>query len=322
LGHIFCPAKELFSTKMTAFIEQYNSTHDKKMKGIVPMGSCGVDIYYNISSIKTIDKYPCILTESGYGEFFEQEFLSGFAQQDYFEQVYDYQTVNQTFASLDLTDPKGIFNIYSAMPYVMLVNTKKLGDRPVPQKISDLLKPCYKNSIVTGHTYDDINELLLLEIYKDYGEVGIRALAKNLGEPMNTVKMVQAADKSDSSYSIYILPYFFAKAAPKKDYLEVIWPLDGALLCPLYSITKKERNKEFDEVLEYLYSKDLGQAMADLYFPHINPDVNNKIPSNGTFQWIGWDYIYEMNIVDRVKRIEQILYDELDQLGLSNAQNL
>jgi len=198
------------------------------------------------------------------------------------------------------------------MPYVMLVNTKKLGDRPVPQSVSDLLNPCYKNSIVTGHTYDDINELLLLQIYKNYGEQGIRALARNLGEPMNTVKMVQFADKSDSSYSIYILPHFFAKAAPKKDYLKVIWPSDGALLCPLYCIAKKERNKEFDAVLVYLYSKDLGQAMADLHFPHINPNVDNKIPDNRTFQWIGWDYIYEMNIVKRVKMIEDILYNEME----------
>lgn len=312
LGHIYCPAKELLNTKMTLFMAQYNKTHDKKIKGIVPMGSCGVDIYYNIATIKSIDKYPSIMTDNGYGEFFDDEFLYGFGAEEYFEDIHDYSNVNVTYSGLNLKDPKGIFNIYSVMPYVMLINTNKLGDRPLPESIKDLLNPCYNNSIVTGHEFDNIDELLLLQVYKRFGEDGIRALASNLADFMNNVKMVQTADRSDQSYSIFILPYFFAKAAPKKPYLKIVWPSDGALMCPLYTMTKKNRNKEFDALLDYIYGKEFGQALANNYFPHVNSEVDNKIPGNGLLQWVGWDYLYEMNITKRVRQIEAILYEELD----------
>ena len=309
LGHIMCPLKDLFSTRMNAFIEAYNGVHEPKINGVIPMGSCGTDIYFDITSIQDTLKFPSVLTESGYGEFFEPGIAQGYQAKGVFEYVSPSET-NPGFDTLKLGDPGRMFNIFGAMPYVMLVNTKKLGSSPVPQRISDLMEPCYKGKIVTGHTGEDINELILLELYKNYGEAGVRAFARNFAEPMKTIDMVHAAVRGANDYAVYILPYFFAKAAPKHDFLRLVWPEDGALFCPMYVIVKKERNKDFDVLLDFLFGDEFGQAMADMHFPHVHPRVDNKLPGSGKFQWVGWDYLYEMNVFHRVKEIEKIFYDE------------
>lgn len=178
----------------------------------------------------------------------------------------------------------------------------------MPTTWGDLLKPCYKGLIVAGHTDDDINELLLLEIYKEFGEEGIKQLATNFGTPMNTIEMVKHANEGNGPYAIYIVPYFFAKAAPQKEYLKVIWPEDGAIMCPLYLIVKRERNNDFDSMIEFIFSKELGEKLAHIYFPHVNKEANNNIPTDSKLRWIGWDYLYKMNIMERVRQIEQIWY--------------
>ena len=319
LGYIYCPAKEVFSDKIKKFIE---SKEWDDIKAVVPMGSCGKDEYFNVNKIKDIDKFPSVITQSGFAEFFEEEFTQRFIDRGYFEDLGYSKDLNSTYEGLNLKDPKGAYNIYSSFPYVILVDERKLNNRPIPLSWEDILDEKYSKSIAVGHTEEDINEIVLLYIYKNFGEEGIKALARNVNEPMGTIEMAKAAGANQlSENAIYIMPYFFAKAAPKKDYLKLIWPKEGGLLCPLYVMVKKDRESYLDELINYLYSYDLGQDLANKYFPHINNNVNNNIQSGGKVQWLGWDYIYEKNIITRIHEIEEIFYREWSKRGTSNEKN-
>lgn len=317
LGYIYCPGKEAFSENILDFIEK-RKKEGKDIKGIVPMGSCSKDEYFNVNKIKDINKFPSVLTSCGFTEFFEEEFMSEFVDKGYFERIQNRDEVNKTFKELKLEDPKNTYNIYAAFPYIMLIDRRKLNERKLPSRWSDVLGEEYENSIAVGHTYDDINEIVLLYIYKNFGEKGIKALARNINVPMGTIEMAKyAAEAQNSEIAIYILPYFFAKAAPKREYIKIVWPEEGGFLCPLYVISKKHKNKYMNEFVEYLYSYELGQSIADKYFPHVNRKVNNKIDNNGQLQWLGWDFIYEKNIISRIEEIEEIFYKELKSIGKS-----
>lgn len=313
LGYIYCPAKEVFSNKIQKFVESEEKLGNK-IKAVVPMGSCGKDEYFNVNKIKDINKFPSVITGAGFDEFFEEEFTQRFIDGGYFEDLGYNKDLNTTYEGLNLRDPKGAYNIYSAFPYVFLVDERKLNNRPIPLSFEDLLDEKYARSIAIGHTEEDINEIVLLYIYKNFGEEGIKALARNINTPMGTIEMAKAAGSNvQSENAIYIIPYFFAKATPKKEFLKVIWPKEGGLLCPLYVMVKKDKENYLDKLTSYLYSDDLGQELANKYFPHVNKNVDNKILNDGKLQWLGWDYIHEKNIITRVREIEEIFYKEREK---------
>jgi ABC-type Fe3+ transport system substrate-binding protein len=322
LGHIYCPAKEVFSDGIKKFVESKKEEKGINIKAVVPMGACGKDEYFNINRIKDINKLPSILTGAGFTEYFEEEFKKRFVDTGNFDDLDYTKDLNSTYEDLNLKDPKGAYNIYSAFPYIFLVDKRKFKDKPIPLKWEELLDEKYKNSIAVGHTEEDINEIVLLYIYKNFGKSGIEALARNINMPMGNVEMAKVAGgNQNNEIAIYIMPYFFAKATPKKEYLEIIWPEEGGFLCPLYVMVKKQRKSYLNELVNYLYSADLGQALANKYFPHVNKNANNLIPNDGKLQWLGWDYIHEKNIITRVREIEEIFYEEWKKGGTQNEKN-
>jgi ABC-type Fe3+ transport system substrate-binding protein len=281
------------------------------------MGGCGIDIYYNISTIQDMEKHPAVLSESGYGEFFTGNFLATPEKQSCFRQWALPRPVHPLFRNLDLRDPKGVFSIFGAMPYVLLVNHNRLGGRPVPRRIADLTNPVYEGSLGTGFSPDDITELLLLEIAKEQGEAGIRSLARNIGFIGRVPQMSADAlgnregDGPAGPRCVYFMSWFFAHAVPKRDYLEIVWPEDGAVLNPMYALIKKDLSDAQKAAAEWLFGRELGQTMADGWFAHVNGSVNHHaLPPDARIRWVGWDYIYEKGLVRRVREIEEIYYDE------------
>ncbi|WP_238917341.1 ABC transporter substrate-binding protein [Clostridium sp. YIM B02555] len=323
LGYIYCPAKEAFSSKIQKFVELEEAKDGNKIKAVVPMGACGKDEYFNVNKIKDIKKFPSVVTSSGFSEFFDKDFMERFLESGDFEKVNFKGDLNQTYKDCALSDPKGFYNIFSSFPYVFLVDTRKLNNRPIPSSWEEILDEQYENSIAMGHTEEDINEIVLLYMYKNFGEEGIKALARNVNTPMGNIEMAKtAAENQRSNNAIYIIPYFFAKATPKKNYLQIIWPKEGGLLCPVFMLIKKERKNYLNKLIDYIYSEDLGQELAKKYFPHINCKVDNRIPDNGKLQWLSWDFIYEKNIITRIKEIEEIFYNEWEYEGRSCIEKI
>jgi len=310
IGHAYCPIKERFKNAYDIFEAKYNSEHETKLRGVIPMGSCGADIYDNLSAVGTESKFPFVLTESGYGEFITDGFLTDERKQSWFSAPALPERINPLFRGLNLADPKGLFTVYGAMPYILLVNRKKLGGRNVPRKIADLASPEYENAVAVGYAPDDITELLLMEIHSELGDSGIRQLARNIALAGNAQQLIQSAISKDDGRSVYLMSRFFANAAPKHGEIELIWPEDGALFCPLYILARKAESPEKNAVLDFLFGKDLGQAMADGWFAHINADVGHNVPEYAKFRWVGWDYIYETDFTKRINGIEKIYYGE------------
>jgi ABC-type Fe3+ transport system substrate-binding protein len=306
LGQVHCPLKDRFSRAWEEFQEQYNRTHAVPLRGVSPMGSCGTDIYYNISTVETEAKFPSVVTDSGYEEFFTGNFLESPEKLAWFKACPLPDPVNPLFKNLDLRDPRGIFSIFGAMPYVLLVNHQRLKGRPVPRCIGDLTKADYAGSVGVDFAPDDIIELLLTEIEKEQGEQGIRALAHNIGFAGRAPEMASDAVSNREGCCVYLISWFFVHAVPKRDYLEILWPEDGALFNPLYALFKKGETESRRACREFLFGPELGRTMAEGWFVHIHPDVPHPVPEGAAFRWVGWDYLYEKKITRRVAEIEAV----------------
>ncbi|MDR3337581.1 MAG: ABC transporter substrate-binding protein [Treponema sp.] len=309
-GQVHCPIKTKFSRAWDAFKDGYNAAHEPGIQGIVPLGGCGVDINFNISTAASPEKLPAIITDSGYSEFFTGGFLSSPEKMSWFASRPLPEPVHPLFRNLDLRDPRGIFSIYGAMPYVLLVNHNRLKGRPAPRRIADLSAPEYESSVGVGFAPDDISELLLLEIWKEQGEEGIRALAHTAGFIGRAPEMAANAVGNRDGCCVYFISWFFAHAVPKREYLEIVWPDDGAVLDPMYAVMRRDLTAPQKDCGDFLFGETLGKTMAEGWFAHVNGKVRHPAPEGAFFRWPGWDYLYEKDIPRRVQEIEAVFYDE------------
>ena len=314
LGQVHCPIKDRFSAAWENFAALYNSGHKTQIRGVVPMGGCGADIHCNISTATSREKFPAVITDTGYQEFFTGNFLSSPEKIGWFGSFPRDDPVHPLFRDTSLKDPHGVFHVFGAMPHVILVNHRRLGGRPVPRRVASLTSGEYTGRLAVGFAEDDISELLLLEIWKEQGEAGIRALARNIGFAGRPQDLAADAVARRDGCCAYFMSWFFAHAVPRRDYLEIIWPEDGAVLNPLYALFKKPETDRENEVREacasFLFGPDLARRLADGWFVHTRPEVSYQLPAEAKFRWVGWDYILEKPVVERVREIEEIYYNE------------
>ena len=96
---------------------------------------------------------------------------------------------NPAFASF--SDPRGMFDIYSCIPLVMVVDTEQAKGRSEPKAFSDLLSGEFENSIAfpdDGHMFDGI---ILTYIHQVAGDEGIRRLRKNICAIVHPSQMIK-----------------------------------------------------------------------------------------------------------------------------------
>jgi ABC-type Fe3+ transport system substrate-binding protein len=319
LGSVYCPCKERFAEAYRHFETQYNAGKEaaETIRGVVPSEHRGGEKYFNLTQIKTREKFPAVATASGYLDFFRTDFIenaeSGYMR-GWFASLPLPAKTHPLFDGLALRDPKNIFSIYAAMPYLLVVNHRRLNGRTTPRNIADLIAPAFAGSVGVPYREDDISEHLLLSIWKAYGAEGIKALAHNVVKTGHAPELIadiiaqKAAPPTDGRASVYLMSWFFANTIPKRDYIEIVWPADGALFCPLYAVAKTDLTTPQQAAAAFLYSAELGQSMADGYFAHSNPAVHYRLPpaAHPHFQWVGWDYIYEKPLEPRVAEIEHL----------------
>lgn len=91
--------------------------------------------------------------------------------------------------------------------------------------------------------------------------------------------------------------------------MSVLWPEDGAIISPIFVLTKKEKKELVQPISDFLASKPIGDILAQNgLFPSTNPKVENIMPENHPFMWLGWDYIYEHDLTTEIKRCIELFY--------------
>jgi ABC-type Fe3+ transport system substrate-binding protein len=293
LGYPPCAFKHTFKEGIDGVLGMHRKNTGNILKGYFPEGcdSGSSDPYGDIWRVTQIDHFPDVVASMGFGDFFRKDFVERFVRKGHFKSVWD-GPVNEPFEGAGFRDPDGWYTIYAVMPFVMLIDKKKLGNLQAPRHWRDLLELEFQGNVIIPGGEGHIVDALLLYFFKEHGLKGITMLAANVRRVWHPARMAGTAGTSNpEGAAVYVLPWFFAHSCPKTDATSIVWPEDGALANPMYLLVKESRRKEVSAIVEYITGPDLGRKSADSFFPVLNPLVQNRLPEGALFKWLGWDYI-------------------------------
>ena len=78
--------------------------------------------------------------------------------------------------------------------------------------------------------------------------------------------------------------------------ISIVWPKDGALVSPVTMLVKTGKRAELQPLIDFLSGAQAAVICADAGFPALHPGVDNRLPDDAAFKWIGWEYVKKNDI--------------------------
>lgn len=196
-------------------------------------------------------------------------------------------------------DPDGVFNTFAIVPFVLLVDERRLKGRPAPRVWGDLLDPIWAGEIVFGgfrpneqSDYKEYNGFLLDCLQHEFGDGGLRAFARNVRHLQHNVRTATlAGSNSQSVGTIAVLPWMQAELCPRRDRTRVVWPQDGALVMPIAYLVQPTAAARLQPVVDYLTGPELSAVLGRNCYPASGPGLSfAQLPAAARLKWPGWDF--------------------------------
>lgn len=301
IGLLPCPVR---IPLLEGFEKYLSDNKDIKLKYELKAAYSGLGwIKDEIIDKNDIDKLADMFISAGFDLFFDKDLMGKFKSQGIFKDLTGIEKYNTDFdnENISLKDPRGDYSMIGVVPAIFIVNKALLGDREKPISWKDILKPEFAKSVSLPIADFDLFNSILVHIYKLYGKEGVKNLGRSLLSNLHPAQMIEAKEPV-----ITIMPYFFSKMIPEKGPKEVIWPKEGAIISPIFMLTKAEKAKELDKVIKFMSGEAVGNILANQgLFPSVNPNVKN--PTSGKpLLWVGWDFIYKNDMGKLIKECEDV----------------
>lgn len=321
-GLLPCPVRIPLVEGIDGFIAEYEKEHKSEIVYDLKAASMGLDwLIDDVINQENTDNLADIFISAGFDLFFDEKLMGKFKKQNVFQDSTGFERLNKDFDNdeICLKDPEGHYSMIGVVPAVFLVNKEELGDRPVPRSWADIFKPEFKRSVSLPISDFDLFNSMLLHIYKAYGEQGVRGLGACLLESMHPAQMVKSHTKKNQRPAVTIMPYFFTKMIKQGGVMEAVWPEDGAIISPIFMLTKRNRLEKIQPVIDFFASEAVGEILSHQgLFPSINPNVDNRLPKENKFMWLGWDFINSNNIGGLIKKCEAIFNKSIQDESFRN----
>ncbi|MBI9059861.1 MAG: ABC transporter substrate-binding protein [Labilibaculum sp.] len=321
-GLLPCPVRVPLVEGIEGFIAEYEKEHDNEIVYDLKAASMGLDwLIDDVINQENTDNLADVFISAGFDLFFDDKLMGKFKKQGVFKDSTGFDRLNKDFDNDDicLKDPQGHYSMIGVVPAVFLVNKDELGDRPVPRTWADIFKPEFKRSVSLPISDFDLFNSMLLHIYKAYGEEGVRGLGACLLESMHPSQMVKSHTKKSQKPAITIMPYFFTKMVKVGGPMIAVWPEDGAIISPIFMLTKEDRLEKTQPVIDFFASEGVGEILSHQgLFPSINPNVDNRLPEENKFMWLGWDYINSNDIGSLITKCEAIFKKSIQDESFAN----
>lgn len=308
-GVLPCPVRipllEAFNKWMDEEGSKLGITVDYELKA----ASQGIDwLKEEIKNSQSEESLLDLFISAGFDLFFDKKLMGKFKEKGTFEDITGFERLNEDFENehINLKDPDRQYSVIAVVPAVFLVNTEELKGMDMPRSWEDILKPEFENRVSLPIGDFDLFNAILLNIYKVYGEEGIRRLKKSLFVGMHPSEMVKSHMKQQRPV-VTIMPYFFTKMTKQGGPMKAVWPEDGAIISPIFLLTKKSKKDTLKPFVDFFASKEVGEILShNGRFPSTNPEVDNQIPKDRRYMWLGWDYINSNDIGQLIKTCERI----------------
>lgn len=305
--NVYGPGMKEASLAARSFAARYNAAHSLSIRGGHGSLSRHDPNYADISFIENPSKLPDVIGGMGFGEFLSTDFRRRFVDAGTFEDFPYPSAPSPLFDGVDMVDASGSYHIYGGSCFGFLVDTRKLEGKPVPHTWEDVLDPMYRDMVVCGFNIDDINDIVLLNIFRFFGKPGLEAFARNLAAPIDTLDMMRTSLRARNRHAIFILPYFFGEAAPHEDWLIHIWPDDGAFLAPYYLLARNTGEPKVQAILDFFFGSELKSALSGKKMLHVNGRADDPAPEGRRLRWVGWDWLLARDVIATMREIDGIV---------------
>lgn len=274
------------------------------------VASGGVDWLKDIiRKTDSSDELSDIFISAGFDLFFDDNLMGKYKNNGVFKDLLFNYPINKDFNNdyIKIQDPRGEYSIIGVVPAIFLVNKEELGDRNPPKTWADLFKEEFQGEVALPVGDFDLFNAILLNIYKKYGQDGLRKLGKSFMSNMHPQEMVKSHIKKKDKPTITIMPYFFTKMITGTGPMMPIWPEDGAIISPIFLLSKANKEDEVKNIVEFFGSKAVGEILShNGKFPSTSYEINNNLDENQKFMWIGWDFIEKNDIGPLIEQCEKI----------------
>jgi ABC-type Fe3+ transport system substrate-binding protein len=317
VGLLPCPVRLPLLEKWNDFLKAHNESGGRRVKHELKAASMGLEwIQNNISGVTDVKDLPDLFISAGFEMFFDRDRFGRFRKEGVFSDLSGYSDFNSDFNGLDLKDPEGAYSVIAVVAAVFLVNMDELGGRPIPATWKDILSPEYEGCVSLPVGDFDLFNSIMLNIHKNYGDEGIRALGRCLLESMHPSQMVKSERLKQSRPAITIMPYFFTKMVKEGSSMRAVWPSDGAIISPIFMLAKKAEQVTLQPVIDFFASAAAGNILARQgLFPSTHPDVNNLLSETQKFMWLGWDYINSNDLSALIHHCEDLFHSSSRRSG-------
>ena len=291
-GSLPCPVK----LPLTEELEKTAAELDYEVELDLKSASQGLEwLKDDFEDITSSDELSDIFISAGFDLFFDRNLMDRFRRQDVFADATGITELNKDFsqAGVDLLDSAGDYSVLSIVPAVFLVNKEELEGREVPRSWEEILSEEFANSVSLPVSDFDLFNAILLNLYREYGTAGIQKLGRAMKKDLHPSQMVkEGGRKADDQPAVTIMPYFFTRMAKRFPHMEFVWPEDGAIVSPIFMLTKKEKNEQMQPLIDLMASEKMGKILAEQgLFPSVLPEIDNGLPDNADFMWPGWDFL-------------------------------
>ncbi|MCF8309224.1 MAG: ABC transporter substrate-binding protein [Bacteroidales bacterium] len=315
-GLLPCPVRMPLNESLDNFLANYQKANNLKVDYDLKAASMGLDWLKNeLEETHDPGKLADLFISAGFDLFFDENLMGYFKEQGVFKDLSGLEKLNRDFdnETLDLKDPKGHYSMIATVPAIFMVNQKELGNREAPKSWTDLLKPEFENSVSLPIGDFDLFNAILLTLYRHYGEDAVRKLGRTLLRSMHPSEMVRSSVKKMQRPAITIMPYFFTKTVKEGSPMQAVWPEDGAIISPIFMLTKAAREKELQPIADFFLSEEVGKILShNGRFPSVSPEVENQLSPQQKFMWLGWDFIYQNDIAALIKHCEELFHSSIN----------
>lgn len=307
-GLLPCPVKTQITEAFETWLKDSKDNFDYNVEYEFKAASFGVDWLEDIMKSDDSNVLPDIFISAGFDMFFDKKLFGKYKNEHLFSDITEIEKYNSDFENkeINLRDPDKEYSMIAVVAAVFLVNKEEIGDRKFPKSWSDLLSGEFENSISLPIADFDLFNSILLHIYKEFGEEGLRKLGRAFKSNMHPSEMVKSNRKQNKPV-VTIMPYFFTKMVSEKGPMTPVWPDEGAIISPIFMLSKSEKSKELKPIVDFFASKKSGEILShEGRFPSVNPEVDNRLNTDQKFLWVGWDFIKEHDISALIKKCEDI----------------
>lgn len=291
-GLLPCPVRIPLMEELEKLIPDLNNPVSLDLKS----ASQGLDWLKERFSVETeADELADIFISAGFDLFFDRKLMDHYRRQGVFKDQTGIEQLNKVFINdqVDLLDPEGDYSVLSIVPAVFLINEEELGERKVPLTWEEILSDKFAGSVSLPVSDFDLFNAILINIYKKYSNDGIKRLARSMIKSQHPSQMIKdGGRKKSGEAAVTIMPYFFTRMAKRFPHLKFIWPEDGAIISPIFMLTKKDSFPEIQPLVDLFASTRIGKIFAQQgLFPSVLPEIDNNLKYGAKFMWPGWDFL-------------------------------